>query len=177
MKDRANRKLIFYMITAILWMAVIFILSAQSAGISSGESGGIAERILRVFCRDYDMLPEAERLALFATADHLIRKAAHMFEYAVLAVLYALWFGQIRKERAAVPEGSVVLRLLRNRPYLSALVCAVLYSVSDEIHQLFVPGRSGEVRDVLIDGAGALIVVSALRLYRRCRDRRDDVLD
>jgi VanZ family protein len=48
-----------------------------------------------------------------------------------------------------------------------------LYAASDEFHQLFVPGRSGEVKDVLIDSAGAvtgaLLFYLALRLYENYR--------
>lgn len=32
-----------------------------------------------------------------------------------------------------------------------------LYGITDEIHQLFVPGRSGQVKDVIIDGAGSIV--------------------
>ena len=41
---------------------------------------------------------------------------------------------------------------------LSLLVC-VLYAISDEVHQLFVPGRGAQVKDVLIDSAGAIVGV------------------
>ena len=39
---------------------------------------------------------------------------------------------------------------------LSALTISLLYAISDEIHQLFVPGRAGQIRDVLIDFSGSL---------------------
>jgi VanZ family protein len=44
----------------------------------------------------------------------------------------------------------------------------VLYAVSDEIHQLFVPGRAGQIRDVLIDACGVFVgIIIANRLLRR----------
>ena len=43
---------------------------------------------------------------------------------------------------------------------LIALVLSSIYAISDEVHQLFIPGRSGEVRDVLIDSLGALVGIS-----------------
>ena len=49
---------------------------------------------------------------------------------------------------------------------LSLLIC-FLYACSDEIHQLFVPGRSGEARDVLIDTLGACLGVSFYYLVFR----------
>lgn len=76
--------------------------------------------------------------------DFVLRKIAHVFEYAVLAVLLA--------------------RVWPRRKYLfwEVLAVAVLYAASDEIHQLFVVGRSGSPRDILIDGTGAFL---GLQIY------------
>jgi VanZ family protein len=77
------------------------------------------------------------------TWDLLLRKLAHMTEYAVLAVLLAraLSAGGRAHDRAA--------------PF--ALGLAVLYAATDEIHQTFVRGRHGRPLDVAIDAVGALI--------------------
>ena len=50
----------------------------------------------------------------------------------------------------------------------------LLYAASDEIHQLFVPGRSGEVRDVMIDFSGAVlgIALSMLVFLLICRIKK-----
>jgi VanZ family protein len=76
------------------------------------------------------------------TWDLLLRKAAHMTEYAVLAVL-------------------LVRALGREAP---ALVLGVLYAASDEVHQAFVRGRHASPVDVAIDTVGLLI---GLLLWRR----------
>jgi len=70
--------------------------------------------------------------------DFLMRKSAHLGEYAVLYLLSARALGG---RRAAAPA--------------SLLFCA-LFAVSDEWHQTFVPGRDGKALDVLLDCAGAL---------------------
>jgi VanZ family protein len=75
------------------------------------------------------------------TWDYVLRKGAHMTEYAILAVLLA---------RAT---GSLVW----------AFAFTVLYAGSDEVHQLFVRGRHGSPVDVAIDAVGALIGLSLLR--------------
>mgnify|MGYP000059507674 CR=1 FL=1 len=53
--------------------------------------------------------------------------------------------------------------------YIAALGFAFCYASTDEFHQLFVPGRSGQVRDVLIDSCGAaigvLIAWGLIRIY------------
>jgi VanZ family protein len=81
---------------------------------------------------------------LVQAAHFLIRKAAHIFEYGVLAILW---------RRAAGGTWR-------------ALGLSVLTASLDEFRQGFIPSRVGSVYDVLLDGmgaAGALLVTSALR--------------
>ena len=78
-----------------------------------------------------------------AAVDYPLRKCAHMTEYAVLAVFLFLMFASY-----GIP--------MKWRISL-VLIIAVLYAAGDEFHQLFVPGRSGQVKDVFIDSAGILI--------------------
>jgi VanZ family protein len=75
------------------------------------------------------------------TWDFVLRKGAHMTEYAILAVLLVRATGS----------------------YRSAFVLAVAYAGSDEFHQTFVRGRHGSPVDVGIDAVGALIGLSLLR--------------
>ena len=71
--------------------------------------------------------------------DFVLRKIAHVLEYAVLAALLA--------------------RAWPRRKYLfwEVFAVAALYAASDEFHQLFVIGRAGSLCDVLIDGIGAFL--------------------
>jgi VanZ family protein len=79
------------------------------------------------------------------TWDLALRKIAHAAEYAVLGALLARATG---------------------RPRL-AVVIGVLYAVTDELHQLTVPGRHGAPLDVAIDAIGVLIGVTLWRLAPR----------
>ncbi len=83
------------------------------------------------------------------TWDLLLRKLAHAAEYAVL--------------------GALLVRALR-RP-LPAFALAVLYAVTDEVHQTFVTGREGAVLDVLVDAVGAAAGVLAWKTF--VLDRRE----
>ncbi len=91
--------------------------------------------------------------------DFLLRKIAHVVEYAVLSAL--LW----RALEGGRPRGVWTLFLL-------SFFLSVLYAASDEWHQSFVPGRGASARDVLIDAAGAL--AAALFLLDR-RKKRGEV--
>ncbi len=83
-------------------------------------------------------------------------KSAHIFAYAILA-----WFWW----RALSPERGVDWAVL-----FAALGLSALYGISDEVHQLFVPGRHGRVADVLFDASGALVMVLLLRQFKWLRD-------
>lgn len=128
------------------WMLVIFWFSAQPAAESEEMSGGVAQRILETCDRIFDMnIPERE-LALWAEQiDYPIRKLAHMSEYAVLAVFFGVYLVGYRAWGKSTACGSLTL--------------SACYAVTDEIHQLFVPGRAGRLSDVCIDTAGAAIGV------------------
>ena len=131
---------VFSWTAVILCMGLIFSLShqtvAQSSELSVGITEVIVEKVEKVF-------PNMEfNLASF---HHIVRKNAHFFIYLVLGFLVAYALGKI---------GVKGYRMIG----LSLLVC-VLYAISDEVHQLFVSGRGAQVKDVLIDSAGATVGV------------------
>jgi VanZ family protein len=79
------------------------------------------------------------------TWDLILRKIAHAGEFAVLG---ALLQRALRDERAALATG-------------------VAYAISDEVHQIFVPGRVGSPLDVAIDSVGVAVGVLLWRRYGR----------
>jgi len=81
--------------------------------------------------------------------DLLLKKGAHLVEYAVLAVLWWLTLSP----RARSPWAAAL-----------AWVLSVAYAASDEYHQTFVLGRHGRLADVAIDALGALLGMVALWL-------------
>ena len=110
--------LLRYWLPPALWAGVIFILSAQPS------------------------LPHYPDTLL----DLILKKAAHMIEYGILASL--LWRALSRGQGA-----------LSRSAWVTAFVVSVLYAASDEYHQTFVPGRNGTPVDVGIDTVGALIAL------------------
>jgi VanZ family protein len=110
----------------VIWMALIFVLSAQQ-DLNSG----------------------------LGVVDLVARKLVHAGEYALLCVL---WWRALR----TVATRRVALG--------GALVLAVLYGGSDELHQTFVPTREGAPLDVLIDTVGATL--AAILIWRRTHPTR-----
>jgi LCP family protein required for cell wall assembly len=127
----------------IIWMIVIFVLSAEGKDVSSGRSDVVVD-VVKTFAGTLS----TEVLTFFT------RKSAHIVAYAVLGVL----------------------ALITIRPYVKPLKKAALlsigfvaaYAITDELHQLFVPGRSGEVRDVLLDTLAASVSVGSTYVYIMC---------
>jgi VanZ family protein len=90
--------------------------------------------------------------------DWALRKCAHAAEYFVLTGLLARAFNQTWK---LGPAASWFL------PAITALA----YAVSDEVHQLFVPNRSGSPLDAAIDAAGIAIFYLALRIFSKSKEK------
>jgi len=88
-----------------------------------------------------------------------VRKTAHFTEYAILALLAARVFLS-----SSQPP-------LRQRWFLCALLLVVLYALSDEFHQTFVPSRTGSIYDSLIDMTGGLTALLLLMLWSKRKVR------
>ena len=133
-----------YWLPVALWMIIIF--SASGDGQSYKHSSRIIVPLL------HWLFPWMSQ-ELIETLHYLARKCGHLSEYAMLGLL--LWRA-IRQPQKTDP-----------RPWLwpeagLALALVFLYSASDELHQVFVPSRTGLVSDVCIDtlgGAAGLLLL------------------
>ena len=135
-------------VPAVLWMGMIYIFSDQPADLSTEESFGLATQIVELYAGFSGGMEGPEQLEWSLAIEPILRKAAHMSEYALLAVLLYFAFRGITvsSKRAAG----------------LALISCMLFSCSDEWHQTFVQGRSGSIRDVLIDTLGSVIALSLI---------------
>ena len=132
---------------AAAWMGVIFMMSAMPGDVSGEQSGTLMRLLLGVLSF---VLGEEAAAGISPDLIHLlIRKGAHMTEYAVLFFL---------NRRALKIEGA-------RRPELLALVLCALYAATDEIHQGFVAGRGPSAIDVGIDTLGAGIAWGITHIY------------
>ena len=117
----------YKLILVIIWMIFIFIMSVFDSNESANQSNLFVNFISKLFdITNIQML------------SFIVRKLAHFTEYLILGILVSNWLSNYN-----------------SRLYLNIIICAI-YAISDEVHQLFVPGRSCEVRDMLIDIFGAI---------------------
>lgn len=146
-KEKKKKEIQYKILTAIpvlLLMAVIFVFSAKTAAKSMEESDAVVDIVMGLAPEGGDTL-QSDREKLYEVLVVIVRKGAHMAEYAVLCMLTALHLA--------------TWKLPYRRLAISSVLFAAFYAATDEFHQLFVEGRSGEVKDVLIDSAGAVIGV------------------
>jgi VanZ family protein len=138
-----------YWVPVVAWMLVIFVMSGD---LMSAEH---TSRFLVPFLRW--IAPDISPAAV-ASIQLLLRKCAHLAEYAILAALLWRAFDRGRGDfgRAAV----------------SAFIFAAIYAALDEFHQSFISSRTGALQDVMIDCGGAILGLVLCRFGRRFRRRR-----
>ena len=136
----------------VVWAALIFI--GSSSVLSGSNTSVVLRPVLWLF-------PHASEATL-ALIHFLVRKAGHLTEYAILALLAARAFRTSSHE------------LLRTRWFWISLLLVVAYSLSDEFHQSFVPSRTASIYDCMIDSVGGLTALVLLVVRkRRVRIRSD----
>ncbi|HBV43577.1 MAG TPA: hypothetical protein DEF14_04235 [Ruminococcaceae bacterium] len=117
---------VFFWLLAAACAGCIFWLSSKDGNQSQNMSDSVRGILMKLF---------GPLLNSF-----IVRKFAHFFEYAVLGFLI----------------GCALFLSRRRFSPITAVICSALYSISDEIHQYFVPGRACRIFDVGVDTLGAL---------------------
>lgn len=151
-----SKKRFLYLIPVITWMIFIFYMSGKTGQESSGQSGKISLFITDLLEKVRQDSPQ-EMQNLQDILELVIRKAAHMTEYAILFLLSYLTTVKISMSQSRFYNRSI------------AVLISLLYACSDEMHQLLVPGRSGKMIDVGIDMAGVLIVLICMILSKNTK--------
>jgi VanZ family protein len=137
-------KKIIYLVLVLIWMGIIFHYSNMPSYQSDEQSDKVIDstviKIAKFFKKD---LTKEQEYNIYMHSIYPVRKYAHVFEFLVLYILVFLFINCFE------------IRL--SNKLLYALLWCFIYAVGDEVHQLFVPGRTGRVIDVLIDMLGSSI--------------------
>ena len=164
-----KRKLLFRFVFLVLSIAIlifIFNMSSANADKSTKVSGKFIEKMAEIFIDDYKNLDVNHKILFVKSMQHFVRKLAHF------SIFFALGF--------CVNGFVCTFNLSFFRRILFSSVFCLFYAIIDEIHQTFVPGRSGQVSDVLLDFTGSvlgifLMVVSFnnyIRIRRKINEAR-----
>lgn len=131
-------------IPAVIIMVFIFMFSSQEASVSDETSQSFASRMYDFYEGVSNHAPtEHEKEEILLKINFIVRKVAHGIEYGILCFFIAFHF--------------FALRFHKYKILLYSVVVSMLYAMTDEFHQLFVPGRSGQIGDVVIDTIGAIL--------------------
>lgn len=146
-------KKIIPVLLAIL-MIVIFCFSAQPADESTETSSGFCIILAKLIYPDYENYPLLTQEMLADSLSFIVRKTAHFTEYACMGFLWYFYLAD-RKYNILLSVGATAF-----------------YACTDEFHQLFVAGRSGQIKDVIIDTCGGcfgvLVAFVILCIYYCC---------
>lgn len=160
-----NKKVWLYLLRAILiclicfWLLIIFCFSAQGSQQSGQASSNVTQTIIDITYPNYSTLDSQTQTDIFQKLHLFIRKFAHFFNFFILGILSISFLSTYKIKKAY-------------SSLISSCFC-LLYAISDEIHQIFIPGRAGLVSDVCIDffgsllGIGITLFIFYLFLYRQ----------
>ena len=140
----------FKIILLILWMGLICSFSSQTGTSSSSLSTKVLTRIAITI--DKDMTDE-EIDEFVDKYSFIIRKVAHLTIYFILGILAYINLREYMKVTPALVIYSIIFCLV--------------YASTDEIHQLLVNGRSGNIYDVILDTCGSTLAILISYYSRR----------
>lgn len=160
MKKNFVRVILLILLLGTFFM--IFGFSSQDAEESGGLSSNIAEFVLKQVHND-DMEKKEQ---IIERTEKVVRKMAHFSIYTLVGLLLMSYIS--------------TYNLKENKKIIISLCIGALYATSDEIHQLFVSGRSGQITDVLLDSMGILLgillVLTVLEIDKELKNRNKKMI-
>lgn len=139
-------------ILVIIWMITIYYFSNQQGTGSSNTSKKVASVIVNI-CDIKKEMTEQQKEEVIVVIEPIIRKLAHYTIYMVGGLLLVnCAYAYMSDEKRVILFSSII---------------GVIYAASDEIHQLFVDGRSGKILDVAIDSIGIFTGIAVYMVIRK----------
>ncbi len=134
---------ILLLILIIIWAYIVFNLSSQNGGTSSG----LSRKVVELFTSNEDVINKIEPY---------IRKIAHFSEYGLGGILFISLFSTYEWSD--------------KRKITTSIFLGIWYAITDEVHQLLVPGRHGAIFDVYLDtlgfSTGVLLMLFIIKLVQ-----------
>lgn len=129
-----------YLFLTLAVMAAIFWFSHQSGGQSDSVSGGVMQKIISLL--DLFGLGEEAKPAVAEALSAILQPAAHFIIFAALGLFFTAFLK--------------TYDISGRKAFIMCAAFCLLYAISDEVHQYFVPQRAFEIFDIAIDFAGSL---------------------
>ena len=139
-----------FLLLIIISAVMIFMFSSQDASASAKTSESVTSKIVKIINPSQNGKTEQEQAAALESIGGVVRKIAHVLEFSFLGIWVSLFISTFSKKAVFMIA-------------VSTAFCMV-FAVLDEVHQIFVPGRSCEISDMAIDTVGALIGAAVIYL-------------
>ena len=145
MKKYSNKRILFA-ILVIAWMITIFCFSNENGETSQGTSDIITNAIVNI---------REELESHRETISFCVRKLAHFSIYFVGGILLFEFYN--------------TFDVTNKKVFGMSALTGVCYATFDEVHQLFISGRSGQFRDVCIDSTGIIVALIIMMLIAKAK--------
>lgn len=156
------KRRIIYILLTLIWMIIIFIMSSMNTDESNGKSKQTIKKTVQKTSEISENIgitnSKPTEKQVNETVNKLnfpLRKCAHATEYAVLAILIIFTLNSFMGKEYSIKKMVIVIT-----------ICFV-YSLTDEYHQLFVPGRTSQFIDCIIDTSGSIIMCCVYTLVKK----------
>lgn len=142
----------------IVWMVTIFCFSSEQSGKSSNTSETVIKTGLSQM-KSFKEMEEPKQKELIEELQHPARKLAHFTIYTIGGLIIFFFVNTFN----VCDKNKIVI----------AILFGLLYAITDEVHQLFIDGRSGQITDVLIDTAGVSVGSTIIYLLNKLTKKND----
>lgn len=141
-----------------LCMSTIFMFSSDDATKSTKKSDGVIIQISNFFAGTKLSKQQQQKIIDYFVVP--VRKSAHFLIYMTLGILLVSFINEFS--------------IANKKMFFLAIFLSFLYACSDEVHQLFVPGRSGQLTDVLLDTLGASVgILCYMFIFKICKQKQN----
>lgn len=140
-KKETIKRIIFGTII-IVWMATIFCFSSEQSAQSSSTSGTVIKMGLSQL-KSFKEMEEPKQNELIEELQHPARKLAHFSIYTIGGLIIFCFVN--------------TFNIYDKKKIIFTILIGLIYATTDEVHQLFTEGRSGQITDILIDTSGVCV--------------------
>ena len=151
MKHLSKIKVLILGLLCVGWIVVIFYNSTRQGDVSQRSSKKVV-KVISAFM-DIPQTTIESASTKFSTANLYVRKNAHFFQYLILSILMCAGLRQ--------------LKLYKSSGMFLVLFLLLFFSVSDEFIQGYIPGRTSNVFDIVIDFSGGVLGMILSRIILR----------
>jgi VanZ family protein len=139
-------------ILLVLWIGVIFSFSLQGTSDTTRTSSGFTKKFVSITLKITNSYKSEDQLDKVVEKVHpVMRKVAHYTEFLILGYFTLLLFSEFKFDKL----------------YLCSILFCFSIACLDELIQLFIDGRAGQILDILIDSLGSITYIFTSKIFSR----------